>query len=233
MELGNNFVVPHSTKFTGIPYSKPRLHCCAHHSLFSLFAVKKTIFTTNFSFAIYLYDSCVFFYLVETVFFRMAFFASFSLLIILAFCTTLYELSSEYRFLLSFENDKKEHISFQLFAFSFRHMRSLVIIGGGAVVVAAPNNFPIYISALVMQTGFRARCGKLFMRILYNNTFSLARSECHLFYRALFARTFSYTIPYDIFEFSFSVVVSSSIHSLFAFSTYFNGIFISQIFYVL
>lgn len=54
-----------------------------------------------------LYECVTVFISFENVFFRMTFLALSTLLIILAFCATLYELSSEYRFLLSFENDKK------------------------------------------------------------------------------------------------------------------------------
>lgn len=116
VELGNNSTVHtqqmhrHTILILKIPFA---LCCSQQHSLLRPPARSllhcKTMFTTNFSSAIHTYEKP--FLSRWNCFLSNDFFLSLSLrsalLIILAFYATFYELSSEHRFPLSFENDKK------------------------------------------------------------------------------------------------------------------------------
>ena len=135
------------------------------------------MFTTNFSFAV-----CIEPFLSRWNCFLsndLFFFILFSLLIILAFCATLYELSSEYRFPLSFENDKK-HIHSICLSVSFHHTHTYSFFVVVVVVFVAPDNFSIHIwacDAMWTKTG-----ESTLWKTFYAYTFSLTHTECHIYF---------------------------------------------------
>lgn len=178
MELGNNFIV-HTQQMHRHTVLKNIVYIVwfvasiipfSSHILFYFHC--KTMFTTNFSFAICISNR---FYLVWKCFLSNDFFFSlsrFSLLIIVAFCTRLYmNLSSEYHFPLSFENDKKHIHSICLFLFSShnKHTHTFFV---GVCAATAPDNFSIHICELLQCEWKRVStlCKTFYA---YTQTFSL------------------------------------------------------------